>query len=173
MEKKETDMQKTAVEELSSVVRAHVDTFHKANAAQEKKTTDPNTIPEEIYDLAGDVTKAIASAKGVQADPVQAKAMVEKIIQKEVFSRMDLPGPVMGVLQNILFHTLPRLIGEGAKRWFKKMDTDGDGRVSRQEFAAGATASLCCCCASCPNGKAAAEACCGFLFPCVSCCCRD
>jgi len=156
-------------QELSAVVRAHVDAFIQSGP----KTNDAkrSDVPDAVFDLAGDVSNAIARSKGVQLDPVKAKGLVERVVKKEILARVDLPGPVMNVLQNVLFRTLPRLIGDGAAKWFKSMDADGDGRVSKEEFAKGAAASLCCCCSSCSGGQAAAEAFCGFLFPCASCCC--
>ena len=161
----------TAIE-LSAVVRAHVDAFvRQKTVSEDEKNGAVESMTDAVFDLAGDVSNAITRSKDVQENPEKAKELVECIVKTEVLSRLDLPDSGLGVLQNILFRTLPRLIGEGASRWFKSFDADGDGRVSREEFAKGASASICCCCAACPKGQAAAEACCAFFFPCASCCC--
>lgn len=164
-----SDSKKSATQtsELSAVVRAHVDEFVKS----QKDQLDGKGIPDEAFDLAGDISKAIANAEGVQLDAAKAKGLVEDVVKREVMSRMDLPGPVLNIVQNILFRTLPRLIGDAATKWFKSMDADNDGVVTREEFARGASAALCCCCASCPACQSAIEACCAFIFPCAKCCC--
>lgn len=162
------DSAQTEKDELSAVVRAHVNDYVKSH----KKKIDDKDIPDAAFDLAGDISSAIANSKHVQIDPSKAKGLVEDVVKREVIERIDLPSPVLNLLKNVIFRTLPRLIGDAATKWFKSMDADGDGKVTREEFARGASASLCCCCASCPKGQSFAEACCAFIFPCVNCCCE-
>ena len=157
--------------DLGQSVRSQVDAFvKKARARQEEIKSMSRELAEKgisgissttskrvVYALAGDISQVIRRAHCVQEESDKAQDLVERVIQEEVIDRVDLPDEAKSILQYVLMDALPRIIGGAAKRWFSKLDRNGDGVVTKEEFAQG-VADQCCC------GSKCMESFCGLWF---------
>ena len=165
--------------DLGHSVRSQVDAFvEKARARQEEVKSMSRELAEKgisglpphktakrvVYALAGDISQVIRRAHCVQEESDKAQDLVERVIQEEVIDRVDLPDEAKSILQYVLMDALPRIIGGAAKRWFSKLDRNGDGVVTKEEFAQG-VADQCCC------GSECMESFCGLWFSCAKTCC--
>lgn len=164
--------------DLGQSVRSQVDAYVKEARALKKEAKtiskeladkgvsgmSPKAAKRVVYALAGDISQVIRKSHCVQEENDKAQELVERVIQEEIIDRVDLPDEAKSILQYVLMDALPRMIGGAAKRWFSKLDRDGDGVVTKEEFAQG-VANQCCC------GSKCMESFCGLWFPCARACC--
>lgn len=155
--------------DLALSIKTQVNTFLKENAENGSKDLQSalpkkSAVTRKAYKLAGDISQVIARTHSVRDGKGFAQKMVEDVIQEQVIDRVDIPDEARSILEYVLMDTLPRMIGGAASRWFSGFDRDGDGKVSKEEFAKGVSEQCCC-------GCECAETFCGFVFPCARLCC--